>query len=131
MPRTRTTLAVVLAIGALLLSGCNDDNPREAPKDASPDDFCAAYGALLEAPRNATTKDVRKLQDGLLEAGTPAGLPDKARDAFEHVTDSSVQFKNGDAFRDLATLPTGHGKNAAELEHYYEDTCDADAPSTQ
>lgn len=123
MLHTRAALPVVLTIGALLLTGCNDDNPRNAPDDASPEDFCASYSALLEVPATATTKEVRELQDDLLEAGTPEGIPQKARDAFEHVTDSSVQFKNGDAFRNLATLPTGHGRNAAELEKYYEDTC--------
>ncbi|KRF20990.1 hypothetical protein ASG90_00810 [Nocardioides sp. Soil797] len=124
MSRRLAALPVVLSIGALLLTGCNDDNPRDAPKDASVSDFCAAYADLLEVPGKATTKDVRKLQDGLLAAGTPEGIPEKARDAFEHITDSSVQFKNGDAFRDLAELPTGHGENAAELEKYYAETCD-------
>ncbi|QIX25513.1 hypothetical protein ncot_02095 [Nocardioides sp. JQ2195] len=123
MSRTRAALPVVLTIGALLLTGCNEDNPREAPKDASRADFCTTYAALLEAPGTATTKDLRTLQDDLLHAGTPEGIPAGAREAFEQVTDSSVQFKDGDAFRDLATLPTGNGRNAAQLERYYEDTC--------
>lgn len=124
MSRRLAALPVALTIGALLLTGCNEDNPRDADKSASTDDFCTAYAALLHAPGTATTKDVRKLQDDLLDVGTPKGIPDPARSAFEHVTDSSVQFKDGDAFADLATLPTGHGENAAELEQYYKETCD-------
>lgn len=80
MRRVLAGASIVLA--AAFLTSCGDDDPSEAPDDASTDDFCEAFEA---GPKGQDTSEdeLKEWAEELNDAGTPEGIDDDAREGFE------------------------------------------------
>ena len=124
MIRQSSAVVALIACAALLLGGCDNDNPKNAPTDATKAAFCSAYTALYAAPQDSSTEALRTLQDNLLHVGTPKGTPVEAREGFEYLTDEATLFKNAAAVIDLSERLSTHGQRAASLESFVDQHCD-------
>ena len=146
--RTRARGLVVGAVLALGLSGCSgpgDVLGGGPPDDASIKDFCGAFDGLTEAllgslDLGATEREqagavVDVLQGwaaDLEKVGTPADIPDAAREGFEVLIETAQDLPDDASISDLEALEgelSGSDREAVEaFTGYASDTCPSALP---
>jgi hypothetical protein len=114
-----TVLSLVLAV---VVSGCGFD-PRHAPADAKPADFCSAWARLATAGASTSAQQMTDYLNELARFGTPQGIPTTARRGFEYVIDPAHAFGNGQQFQFLANQQTPSGLELAALQQYAQPLC--------
>lgn len=147
MIRRAAAAGCLTLVAALSLGACSDDgdggaggSSSSAPDDASLEDFCGAFNGLFdevmaEAASGDSTKMVRALKDWaaeIEEVGTPADMPEDARNGFELFVEQARGVDEDATLADLERL--GEGLSEAEqadgeaFSDWTTESCPLDLP---
>lgn len=95
---SRRAGAIAASLLLLGLTGCSGDDPvdaADAPTDATPHEFCAAYDAVV------AEADEHERSERLADVGTPDDIPEQARAGYV-VFVAAASVSDGDAGSELA-----------------------------
>ncbi|CUR62203.1 exported hypothetical protein [metagenome] len=148
MPIRRPVHAGVLALTAVLASGCGGVDSSGAPKTATEVDFCMTWvkqgtdaQAFLERKIRdramPTAEEIASLSNDwiaeMVAVGTPSDMPDEARAWFEAALDEEVDaddvdpadYEDYDPASEWDELSGEEFTQARALNTYIQDTCTA------
>jgi hypothetical protein len=129
---------------ALSLGACSDDeggSGSEAPANASKEEFCGAFNDLFDdVLAKASTDDsaaavraLKKWAADIGEIGTPAEMPDDARNGFEVFVDQTRDLDEDATLADLEKfgedVSDSDRADAEAFSDWTQDNCPLDLPS--